>query len=322
MKKIKVLLIFSLVFFMGASQGSTAEAKLFNFFKKLKSADQQNFSAAQPSSPVKSELIAPPGNGELSEAGDTYTMVQESIYKKGTEYEYWIFEPEDADLNKKLPLIIFNHGWNGKKPFFYQGWINHLAKRGNIVIFPRLQKKAWNLTASYTPNAIESVKMALEKLNTVKKHHRPDIEKVATIGHSVGGIISANLAAIADSAGIPRPRAVMCVEPGATWINTKMEDLSKIPEDTLLLTVAGDKDTVAFDIDAKKIVEEAINIPKDYKNFVSIPAADHLAPCGAKNNDSDIYGFWKLFDDLCDEAFYGTTRKYGGIDARFPFSQR
>lgn len=290
--KLKTKILLTLVAFLMSTVvvSNRVEAKLFNFLNNFKNAAAKNsdISSAQ---------------SEMSVEGEIYNKVTESVYEKGTEYEYWVFEPDEADLEKKFPLIVFNHGWNGKNPFFYQGWINHIVKRGNIVIFPRLQKKAWNLTSTYTPNAITSIKMALEMLNNNKKHHKPNLEKVATAGHSVGGIISANLAASAASSGLPKFRAVMCVEPGATWLNTKMDDLSKIPSGTLLLTVAGGKDTLALDIDAKKIFNEAINIPIEEKNFISIPSADHLAPCGTQNSDVDAYGFWQLFDDLCDDAF-------------------
>lgn len=287
----KIFLSIAAVLITAAAASNCVEAKLFNFFNNSKNTNAE-ISTAQ---------------SEITAGGEIYNKVSENVYEKGTEYEYWIFEPEDADLGKKLPLIIFNHGWNGKNPYFYQGWINHIVKRGNIVVFPRLQKKALNLTATYTPNAITSIKMALETLNNNKNHHKPDLGKVATAGHSVGGVISANLAASAESSGLPKFKAVMCVEPGATWLNTQMDDLSKIPGDTLLLTVAGGKDTLAFDIDAKKIFNEAINIPSEEKKFVSIPSADHLAPCGTENNGVDVYGFWKLFDDLCDKAFRKTA---------------
>ena len=79
------------------------------------------------------------------------------------------------------------------------------------------------------------------------------------MGHSLGGLLAANVAALAAESNLPRVRAVMSVEPGITEapINVPLADLKKIPADTLLLAVAGDQDGLVRDTDAKRIYYES-----------------------------------------------------------------
>ena len=132
--------------------------------------------------------------------------------------------------------------------------IDHLVKRGNIVIYPRYQASLLSGIREFTPNTLAAIKDALSRLQTEPGHIKPDLNKFATVGHSVGGILAANVAALASESGLPRVSAVMSVEPGITEepISIPLADLKKIPAETLLLTVAGDQDTLVRDVDAKR----------------------------------------------------------------------
>jgi pimeloyl-ACP methyl ester carboxylesterase len=251
------------------------------------------------------------------------------------------------------------------EPKVYGAWIDHIVKRGNIVVYPVYQDSLRTPTYDFTPNAAASIRSAIEKLQTEPGHVKPLLDKVAIVGHSMGGVITANLGAQWQTLGIPQAKALMCVEPGKTWAmsemtSVKLADLSLIGKDTLLLTVAGDRDRLVKDIDAKRIFKESINILPANKNFVVLvsddhgsPAltANHFAPCAPNpqysdpsiggplrlrlreriqqrqqeaGNDSpdftvagsrgidalDFYGTWKLFDGLCDAAFYSRNREY------------
>ena len=240
-----------------------------------------------------------------------------------------MFEPADPSP-ASAPLVILNHGWGGIDPAIYRAWIDHLVRRGNIVVFPRYQADLRTPTREFTPNAVRAVSDAIDWLQhegTVE----PDLDRVAIVGHSAGGLVTANVAATARSAGIPAPRAVMSVEPGKTWTRSKriaipLADMSGIAEGTLLLTVIGDTDRVVRDVNAKKIYYGASRVSADDKDFVTLvsdghgsPAlnADHFAPCtgsGGRSargvNPLDYYGTWKLFDGLCDAAFGGAGRPF------------
>ena len=156
----------------------------------------------------------------------------------------------------------------------------------------------------------------------------------------MGGILAANIAALAQELGFPVPKAVMpvqelgfpvpkavmTVQPGLT---TPRKDLTKIPPDALLLTLVGDQDDKVGDKIAKEIFWGTPQIPLENKDFIimvserhgfSSITADHYAPtCISyigyilpkfRKDCLDYYGFWKLFDALTDAAFYGKNREY------------
>jgi hypothetical protein len=161
-------------------------------------------------------------------------------------------------------------------------WINHIVRRGNIVIYPRYQASLITKPPEFCSNDIKAVKAALEELQGGKNHVRPQLDKVSVVGHSAGGNISAGMAAQAVSAGLPPFKAVMCVEPGKTWGPNRghipLESVSGMPRSTLLLAVVGDQDTIVRDIDACRIINESVNVPAQNKNLVTLVSDDHGAP--------------------------------------------
>ena len=269
--------------------------------------------------------------------------------------EYWIYEPDQPKL-KAAPVVIFLHGWGGTNPLYYGAWIDHIVKRGNIVVFPRYQSSILTSRQDFIPNTLHAVKEALTKLESEPGHVRPDLKNVAAVGHSLGGVLAASVAALAGENRLPQVRAVMAVEPGITRypVSIPLADLSKIPSTTLLLSIAGDRDTLAADDDAKRIYYESKQIAATNKDFVMLISdergrpgliAGHRAPTapdteydngegdltarrsgggagsppdGETRVDSrtptinalDYYGLWKLFDALCDAAFYGKNREF------------
>jgi acetyl esterase/lipase len=277
---------------------------------------------AQPAQPS----IGPGGSEYL------YSGVNVSTYGEG-ENQYWIFEP-DSPTNASLPVIIFLHGWGVTTPTLYRSWINHLVKKGNIVIYPRYQQDISTPSDRFTPNSILAIKEAIIELES-GNHVRPRLDKTAIVGHSVGGLISVNIASVANSEGIPQPLAVFAVEPGKSRssednVGPVLENITNIPENTLLLTLAGDQDNWVGDQDARRIIRETTQIPMENKNFVLMNTdehgyppikADHFSPLAAYlylggynitmfTNAPDYYGTWKLFDGLYNAAFYGKNREY------------
>lgn len=210
----------------------------------------------------------------------TCAMSTACKYNSG-DLEYWIFEPGDH-APESAPVVIFLHGWSAINPVVYRGWIDHIVRRGNIVIYPRYQATLETKPYQFAPNAIAAVKDALKKLEQEPNHVRPEAGKVAVVGHSAGGLMAANLAALAQKSGLPAVAAVMCVEPGKSWGPKKLQiplaDMSKVPASTLLLAIAGDHDSVVRDVDAKRIYNETVQIPAKNKNFVVLSSDDHGDP--------------------------------------------
>jgi acetyl esterase/lipase len=307
------------------------------------------------------QRATPPTQPDSGPGGKQYvhTKVTKNRYGTGNQ-EYWIFEP-DTPKPASAPLVVFIHGWGGMNPLYYGAWLDHLVKRGNIVIYPRYQATLLTPMREFLPNTLGAIKDAITRLQTERGHVKPDLNKFAVVGHSVGGLLSASVAALAKDSNLPQVRAVMAVEPGITEapINIPLADLKKMPAETLLLAIAGDQDTLVRDTDAKRIYYESTQVPAANKDFVMmvtdthgtpILQASHRAPTAMdrsydngegvsggpanpgrvgnsssrQNGDSnesrrlqtmmvnalDFYGTWKLFDALCDAAFYGKNREY------------
>lgn len=275
---------------------------------------------------VTTVMAASPPQPSEGPGGTDYThnKVVKTKYGSGPS-GYYIFEPDDPKP-EIAPLVIFVHGFTAISPSAYGGWINHIVKKGNIVVYPIYQMLI-STTARFSSNTLGAVVEAIEELNS-GDHVQPDLERFATVGHSMGGILAANIAALAEEYGLPPVKAVMSVQPGINPM-PRIEDLSLIPADTLLLSVVGDSDMLAGSKDAKNIFNDTTQIPlenKDYivmvsdRNGTSSLTAGHFAPVSTSLGDSsilefgvdalDYYCLWKLFDALTDAAFYGLNREY------------
>ncbi len=270
---------------------------------------------------VRDEPPLPPQQPPDGPGGSNYSHdgVKQSRYGFGVR-EFWVFEPSDPTPSS-APLIVFNHGWSAFYPIYYKAWIIHLVKRGNIVVYPRYQLTALIGTRSATENAIHAVQRAIQILNN-SDHVTPDLSRFAIVGHSLGGGITAEMAALSSAEGLPTPKAVMPVQPFVR-LDTMMNDFHDIPPSTLLLVIVGEDDNIAGNDSGKLIFTTADQVPLDQKDYIiqrtdrhGNPAlvADHLAPLcipkGSSVDAMDYYSTWKLFDALTDYAFYGINQDY------------
>ncbi len=292
--------------------------------------------AAKPKAPGQPES-GPGGSGDYKHA-----KVKKTSVGKGGE-KAWIMEPAEP-APQKAPVIIFLHGWGTWGTSVYRRWSTHLVRRGNIVIHPKYQANHATLPTKMTTNAIAGIKNALAELKKEGRVH-PDETKVAVVGHSVGGVLAANVAALAKKEGLPQPLAVMSLQPGDPKLSrfgktmgenfgikfkSILCDYSTIPRGTLMIVTVGDADPVVGDDTAKLIWSGIQHLPaadRDYITFVSdlrgspklkarhsLPAAPtpySLIDFTKAGTDAhDYYGTWKLLDGLTDAAFYGTNREY------------
>ncbi len=238
------------------------------------------------------EKPSPPPQPKDGPGGCDYKHAAVSESKHGSGgTEYHLFEPAQP-APESAPVIVFLHGWTAIDPWLYGAWINHLVRRGNIVIHARYQESALTPMEQFTPNTLTAVKAALVEL-AKPGHVKPDTARFAIAGHSVGGLLTANLGALAVENGLPVPRALMSVQPGRSArsqqpFGLKLADLSKIPAAALLLCLTGERDGVCGDTDARRILTESTSIPAERKNLIILttdthgqPAltGSHLAPC-------------------------------------------
>ena len=116
-----------------------------------------------------------------------------------------IIRPEG--LHDDVPLVLFLHGWGATEPRTYRPWLEHLAREGNAVIYPRYQDSFAEPPAQVLGNVVLGVRAALRRLDE-------DPGSLVVAGHSAGGALAADYAAVARSVGLPPPRAVFAAYPG------------------------------------------------------------------------------------------------------------
>ena len=259
---------------------------------------------------------------------------------------YYIFEPVTDDLIT-APVVLFNHGWGGMNPKNYGAWIEHLVLQGIIVIFPVYQTATSVPPRLVTEHAIGAFRDALGNIQS-GPHIRPDLDKVVAIGFSMGATISINIASLAALEKLPPIRGVLLANPGDARHVTRGDeaksiigDLSKVPGDTVVITVVGDSDKLVGDGTATDIAKGLCAIPENRRpihvfhtasngsrtvtaghgapgaphpgydfgdageGFKKMPPIVPWPPRSESVNNFDIFGYWHLADALIDTVFFG-----------------
>lgn len=258
---------------------------------------------------------------------------------------YWLFEPAGPKPDS-AHVVVFVHGYGGINPVIYGKWIKHLVRKGNIVIYPRYQLDMLiPRTPQFTENVATGVKAALEELNK-EGHVKPIVSKLAFVGHSWGGVITANLCKQYKEYGIPQPHVAFLCAPGTSILRGgRLDDYGGMPADLNLLIAVSDEDEIVGDEFALQVFKEAKevkqrNLVRFYTDTHGEPPlfANHNQPycmdddfdCGIHNytykramslnsvDAFDYYGYWKLFDamlacsrsgEYCDYAFGGSENQ-------------
>jgi acetyl esterase/lipase len=249
---------------------------------------------------------------------------------------YWIFEPDEPKPEARAPVVLFLHGWFAVNPGFYGAWIDHLVRDGRIVIFPRYQNDVFTPPQELLPNALAALRDALGVLANGEKHVHADLSRFTLIGHSAGGNLAAQIAAVAADphAGLPLAKALIITMPGEI-VPMREPSLSSIPASTLMIVMVGEEDVLVGDLRARQIFAQATAVSLARKRYIFFRSdrhgyppliAEHTAPSGmhsrldngegvlrgfqmslAEVNALDRAGFWRMADHVMEIADKGKT---------------
>lgn len=251
-----------------------------------------------------------------------------------------IYEPPGME-GEELPVIVFLHGY-----FFFQigpvyvDFIEHLVKKGYIVIYPFYQS-ALTPAGKYTNNVADQINMALDHILTNPSDHAQPLYigsemQFGMVGHSTGGIMAGNLAAKWNDPeyDVPRPLAIcaMNIQNGNVpieWIGDAFD------ADTDILVIVGEDDTrineaeSGFDpVDSKVFWDNCTSITNSRKDWILLKTDDHGYPDdydlnadhrAATNvdmeldpslNNLDYYGYWKWATALMNYSLRQQTDDY------------
>lgn len=172
---------------------------------------------------------------------------------------FWLFEPASPTPDS-AHVVVFLHGYGAINPMIYGGWLEHLVRKGNTVIFPRYQKGIFPpKTRRFANRAVTGIHNALDTLSN-GDHISPITRQFSITGHSYGGALAANLAANYQEYKLPKPVAVLLCSPGTgPFKGGVLDSYENIPTDTKLLVMVSEKDKTVGDKLGKKVFATATN---------------------------------------------------------------
>ncbi len=191
------------------------------------------------------------------------------------------------------PVVILLHGWVAVDPAEYGSWIGHLVRQGITVIFPAYQTKPAYDTTMPLANLLAGVRAALGQVRIAPG-------RLVVAGHSAGGALAADYAAVAADHGMPVPSAVFSVYPGRKLRHLRVPipatDLAQIAPGTSVLVFAGERDSAVGSGTARRIVQGAIRADATLRIITDDAVDSHSAPRRA--DGAAQRAFWAPLDAL------------------------
>ena len=195
----------------------------------------------------------------------------------------YIFLPSRPDLPKgPVPFVFFHHGWQGMNPKNYGALLDHLAREGNVVLFPVYQDADSTSPQIVTDVTAAAEKAALERLKQIGI--TPDPARVVYFGYSMGAAISLKLAATASRQHLPAPQALVLVSPGDAYHVAKGDNSRSIwpplteLRPTLPVAIVTGADDHAIGLpSARKLAAELCRIKPDRRVLLVLPSDTHGA---------------------------------------------
>lgn len=220
---------------------------------------------------------------------DTISVVKHKAGKAAD--AAWVFHLQQIPEGPR-PVVIFMHGYRALDPYDYGGWIDHLARRGNIVIYPIYEKTRRDGREQLLKQATAGIHNALDY---IKAQNMPiDTAHIATVGHSLGGGMTVLLATRGPQLNLPLLCAAMPVQPGSKGgQGFHYEVFAELPHSLKVLVVDGDSDQFKDSRFGVHIIPEASQVSAINKAYFILQSskdstppllADHYAPLSPDAN--------------------------------------
>jgi predicted alpha/beta hydrolase family esterase len=181
--------------------------------------------------------------------------------------KYWIIIPETKQpLNQNI--VVFLHGYGASNPACYGGWIDEIIKANYIVLFPKFQSGTWlPKTNKFEKRVDKTIELSIDYLKNAFGFDKPDL---IFVSHSIGGVISANLADIYGKTSEHKVSGLLLVQPGhkAFRLGSK-ETYENINSNTKIVCVTGNKDKVASNNFTQLILSTTSQISYEHKLWIN-----------------------------------------------------
>lgn len=191
------------------------------------------------------------------------------------------------------PVVIFLHGWVAVDPRRYGPWIGHLVRGGATVIYPAYQRRPAYDTITPLSNLLAALRAAFDHVQLAPG-------RLVVAGHSAGGALAADYAAVATANGLPAPAAVFSIYPGRKLRHLAVPiptvDTAAIAPGTRVIALAGERDSAVGITTAKRIVERAVQAEAVLQIVRDDAVDDHSAP--RRHDGAAQRTFWDPLDAL------------------------
>lgn len=243
----------------------------------------------------------------------------------------YIFQPSPMP-EKSLPVIAFQHAYNlypGNQLNRHTGLINHLVRKGYIIIYDEFQPKINTDSKTFEGNAATIIKDGFAYIaanpNTCVQVARDakGLIQFGLIGYSVGGAASINLAANYRANGIPKPKFLYTMVANNGGGNTTlMRNAGTIDPDTKVVIIDVEEDGKNTFITSSDCWKQIAHVPAANKQWIGLYSdkspvnkleklkADHYSPASNDPDALDFYGFYKWATALANYSFFGNDYVY------------
>jgi len=193
----------------------------------------------------------------------------------------YVFMPAQPALRGKAPIVFFHHGWQGMNPLNFGGLIDHLARSGQVVIYPVYQQSARTSPQLVTAAAADANRRALEALKA-RYELTPDPQRILYYGYSMGATIALNLALDPAAYHLPAPRALMLVAPGNAHHvvhgpegRSIIGPVEQLPSRLPIALLTGEADTSIGLPTARLLAARLCGIRADRRVLMVLPSGEH-----------------------------------------------
>jgi acetyl esterase/lipase len=217
-------------------------------------------------------------------ARQTHAAVEVMTLGEGMSRVY-VFLPVQPGVQGKVPMVFFAHGWQAMDPKNYGALLDHLAREGEVVIYPVYQETDATSPQIVAAAAAEAERKALAAL--AARGIEPDPQRVVDFGYSMGVAISLRLTATAKAERLPMPQALVLAAPGdayhvATGGNAKsiwptQEEMRRTFPKTMPIAIVTGEDDKAIGLPSgRKLAAELCDVTDaDRRLLVVLPSDEH-----------------------------------------------
>jgi poly(3-hydroxybutyrate) depolymerase len=284
-----------------------------------------------------SAQITQPVQPTSGPGGSDYTFGGVTHYDYGTNGsggDFWLYEPNNPTPDS-ANVVVFIHGLGETNPKLYGAFIKHLVRKGNIVIYPRYQKDLNVSSTTFNDSCAHGIKRGLDTIQQAG-HVKGRIQNFFVLGHSVGGILTANMTMLYQQYGLPKPLTAFSMQPGAAGFLSP--DYSSFPADVMYLSMMSEDDIIVGTGPGTTLYNQTVNVPTSHKNLVHTYGDSHGSPAitathfdplagdaafdngesnlfilASGNGPVDAFDYfctWKLQDALMDCALHSQNCEY------------